>query len=72
LQPSLIERGLGGKPDVVIPDLGRRMIEAVSLGTPALRRVPALGRHMIGLVREITGLGAPAASTGWLRRTFRS
>jgi pilus assembly protein CpaE len=72
LASSLIERGLGGKPDAVIPDLGRRMIEAVSLGVPALRRVPALGRHMAGLVREITGLGATVASTSWLRRMLRA
>ena len=72
LAPNLIERGLGGRPDCVIPDLGRRMIEAVSLGTPALRRVPALGRHMAGLVREITGLGAPTAPSSWLRRILRS
>jgi len=72
LASSLIERGLGGKPDAVIPDLGRRMIEAVSLGVPALRRVPALGRHMAGLVREITGLGAAAAPTSWLRRVLRA
>ncbi|HLB96556.1 MAG TPA: P-loop NTPase, partial [Acetobacteraceae bacterium] len=72
LAASLIERGLGGKPDAVIPDLGRRMIEAVSLGVPALRRVPALGRHMAGLVREITGLGAAAAPTSWLRRMLRA
>jgi pilus assembly protein CpaE len=72
LAASLIERGLGGKPDAVIPDLGRRMIEAVSLGVPALRRVPALGRHMAGLVREITGLGAAVAPTSWLRRMLRA
>ena len=72
LAASLIERGLGGKPDAVIPDLGRRMIEAVSLGVPALRRVPALGRHMAGLVREITGLGAAVAPTSWLRRVLRA
>ncbi len=69
---SLIERGLGGKPDAIIPDLGRRMHEAVSLGVPALRRVPALGRHMAALVREITGLGATAAPTSWLRRILRA
>ncbi len=72
LAANLIERGLGGKPDAVIPDLGRRMIEAVSLGVPALRRVPALGRHMAGLVREITGLGAVAMPTSWLRRMLRA
>ena len=64
----MIERGLGGQPDTVIPDLGRRMIEAVNLGVPALRRVPALGQHLAGLVREITGVGAPVAATSWLRR----
>jgi pilus assembly protein CpaE len=72
LQASLIARGLGGKPDAVIPDLGRRMIEAVNLGVPALRRVPALGKHLAGLVREITGLGAPVASGSWLSRMLRA
>jgi len=71
LQPSLIARGLGAMPDTVIPDLGRRMLEAVSLGVPALRRVPALAKHMEGLVREITGIGAAAAPQSWLRRVLR-
>jgi pilus assembly protein CpaE len=71
LAPGLIEKGLGGKPDVTIPDLGRRMIEAVNLGVPAVRRVPALRRHLAGLVREIGGL-APAADSGsWLSRMLR-
>jgi len=37
-----------------------------------LRRVPTLGRHMAGLVREITGLGAAVAPTSWLRRVLRA
>jgi pilus assembly protein CpaE len=72
LQLGLIARGLGAMPDTIIPDLGRRMIEAVNLGVPASQRVPALGRHLAGLVREITGVGASAASASWLRRMFRS
>jgi len=68
LSLSLVERGLGRKPDIVIPDLGRRMTEAVNLGVPAVRRVPALSRHLVGLVREITGLGAQDVRTSWLRR----
>jgi pilus assembly protein CpaE len=72
LQLSLIERALGGKPDTIIPELGRRMIEAVNLGVPALQRVPALGKHLAGLVREITGIGVSAAPASWLRRMLRS
>jgi pilus assembly protein CpaE len=72
LQANLIERALGGKPDTLIPELGRRMIEAVNLGVPALQRVPALGKHLAGLVREITGIGAVSASGSWLRRMLRS
>ena len=72
LRPSLIERALGGKPDTIIPDLGRHMIEAVNLGVPALRRVPALGKHLAGLVREITGIGAAATSGSWLSRMLRT
>jgi pilus assembly protein CpaE len=72
LRLSLIERALGGKPDTIIPDLGRHMIEAVNLGVPALRRVPALGKHLAGLVREITGIGAAATPASWLWRKLRA
>ena len=69
---GIIERALGGKPDTIIPELGRRMIGAVNLGVPALQRVPALGNRPAGLVRDITGLGASAAPACWLRRMLRS
>jgi pilus assembly protein CpaE len=56
LSKELVQRGLGQMPDLVIPDLGSRMIEAINLGEPALQRVPALGRHLMPLVREVAGL----------------
>lgn len=55
LQLSLINKGLGGTPDIVIPDLGKSMVEAANLGQPAIRRVPQLSRHLEPLLREIAG-----------------
>ena len=41
LPTETIVRGLGGKPDMVIPDLGKGMVQAINSGIPALHEVPA-------------------------------
>src|SRR4051812_45752337 len=58
-----------GEPDMVIPDLGKRMTEAVNLGIPALKHAKRLRRHLAPIVREITGVGAEPKSR--LRRLLR-
>jgi pilus assembly protein CpaE len=60
-----VEKGLG-KPDVVIPDLGKRMVQAVNDGVPALHKIPSLRRHLAPLVREITGISG--RGNGWFMR----
>jgi pilus assembly protein CpaE len=71
LTPALVEKGLGAAPDVVIPELGKRMQQAANLGIPALQRVPALRKHLAPLVREIAGVRAGASRTSLLKRIFR-
>jgi pilus assembly protein CpaE len=66
LPTESILKGLGGRPDMVIPDLGKGMTEAVNLGTPALHHVPKLRRHLAPIVREIAAVDAE--KKGWLRR----
>lgn len=67
---SAVTKGLGLSPDIVIPDLGKRMTEAVNQGIPALYRLPGLRRYLAPMVREIAGL--PVAGRGsWIRRLFR-
>ncbi len=61
-----IELGLGTKPDMLIPDLGKGMTEAVNLGIPGLEHVPKLRRHLAPIIREITGIDDQ--KKGWLRR----
>jgi pilus assembly protein CpaE len=63
-----IEKGLEAKPDIVIPDLGKGMTEAVNFGVPALKRVKGLRRCLAPIVREIAGVDA--RQTGWLSRLF--
>jgi pilus assembly protein CpaE len=70
IEKQLIEKALGGKPDVVIPDLGRGMLEAINLGVPAVRRVPALHRYLAPLVREIAGAKPVSGGRSWLRKIF--
>jgi pilus assembly protein CpaE len=69
LPRAAIVKALGTEPDMVIPDLGKRMTEAVNLGIPALKHVSGLRRHLAPIVREITGVGA--AQKGWVRRLLR-
>ena len=71
LARPLLEKALGGKPDIVIPELGAKMVEAINLGVPAVRHVPALRRHLLPLVREVAGVTPGAGGGSWVRRMFR-
>src|SRR4051795_12447310 len=58
LPTATIVTALGAKPDMMIPDLGKGMTQAVNLGVPALQHVSRLRRHLAPIVREIAGVGA--------------
>jgi pilus assembly protein CpaE len=66
LPRATIAKALGAEPDMVIPDLGKGMTQAVNLGIPALKHVSGLRRHLAPIVREIAGVGAQRK--GWFRR----
>jgi pilus assembly protein CpaE len=68
LPTATIAQGLGAEPDMVIPDLGKGMTQAVNLGIPALKHVPRLRRYLAPIVREITAVGDDRK--GWFRRMF--
>ena len=68
LPAAAIIRGLGAKPDMIIPDLGKGMTQAVNLGIPALQHVRKLRRHLAPIVREITAVDGERK--GWLRGLF--
>jgi pilus assembly protein CpaE len=65
----MIIKALGAEPDLVVPELGKGMTQAVNLGIPALKHVRKLRRHLAPIVREISGVGAERK--GWLRRLLR-
>lgn len=69
LPRATIVKALGAQPDMVIPDLGKGMTQAVNLGIPALKHVSKLRRHLAPIVREIAGVGAERKR--WFRRLFR-
>jgi pilus assembly protein CpaE len=71
LSKELVERGLGKPPEVVVPDLGAKMLEAVNLGLPAVQRVPALRRHLQPIVREIASVNTEQAPRRKFMRLFR-
>ncbi|WP_225713083.1 AAA family ATPase [Bradyrhizobium semiaridum] len=66
LPKATIVKALGAEPDMVIPDLGKGMTQAVNLGIPALKHVSGLRRHLAPIVREITGVGSQRKSR-WRR-----
>ncbi len=70
LGAKLIEKALGQKPDILIPGLGRKMMDAVNLGVPATKHVPALRRHLHALVREVGGVSPARAGGSILKRMF--
>jgi pilus assembly protein CpaE len=70
LSLDTVTRGLEFTPDILIPDLGRRMVEAINQGVPAIKRLPALRRSLAPLVREIAGIET-GISKSRLRRWFR-
>ncbi len=65
---ATIATALGGTPDMVIPDLGKGMTQAVNLGIPALKHVPKLRRYLAPIVREIAAVGDE--QKGWFSRLF--
>lgn len=66
LPRATIVKALGAEPDMIIPDLGKGMTQAVNLGVPALKHVSALRKHLAPIVREITGVGS-RKKAGWKR-----
>jgi pilus assembly protein CpaE len=71
LSRALVETGLGATTEIVIPDFGKAMLQAVNLGVPAVRHVPSLRRHLAPLVREIAGVRTDRASNSWVKRILR-
>jgi pilus assembly protein CpaE len=71
LPKALIESGLGKAPDIVIPDLGKRMLQAFNLGVPARKRVLAFRRYLAPLVQGIAGVRAKQRRWSWLKRRRR-
>lgn len=74
LKPAMIAEGLGGKPDVTIPDLTRHLPRAANLGALALKESAALRKALEPLTIEVSGVRAASSSSksawggSWLRR----
>ncbi|MCK1720690.1 pilus assembly protein CpaE [Bradyrhizobium sp. 141] len=68
LPRAAVVKALGAEPDIVVPDLGKGMTEALNLGIPALKHVRKLRRHLAPIVREISGVAAERS--GWWRRVL--
>lgn len=56
LTPKLIEEGLQGKPDYVIPFMPKPLLRAFNLGLPAFKESPPFAKALGPLVREVSGV----------------
>ena len=70
ITPKLIAEGLGGPPDVQIPDLPRQVPRAINLGRPAVREAPALRKALAPLTQEVTALQAATTGRSLFGRLF--
>jgi pilus assembly protein CpaE len=61
LKMSLIEHGLGGKPAVLIPELGKQLGRAANLGKPALGECAPFRKAIALLAQEVSGAAASRA-----------
>ena len=69
LSLALIREGLGTKPDATIPDLGKGMVQALNLGVPAVKHVPALRKYLAAILLEVAGI-RPKGVRGVFSRMF--
>jgi len=64
LPMPMIEAGLGGKPTVSIPDLGKQLRRAANLGSPALAESASFRKAIALLVQEVSGTNANRIAGG--------
>lgn len=70
LPTKLIAEGIGGPPEIEIPDLPRQLPRAANLGRPALRESPQLRRALGLLSQEIAAVRAAERPRSFLARLF--
>ncbi len=71
LKFAFVEEGMGGKPEIIIPDLPKLLPRAANLGQPALRESAVLRRALSPLTQEISGVEQPELRSGLLNRLSR-
>jgi pilus assembly protein CpaE len=64
----LIEQGLGGKPSIQIPELGKQLGRAANLGKAALGECAPFKNAVALLAQEITGAPARVGDSSFLAR----
>jgi len=55
LSTALVEEGLSGRPDCVLPWLPKQIVGALNLGKPPVDTCPPFRRALLPLVREVSG-----------------
>ncbi|MBR0672999.1 AAA family ATPase [Neoroseomonas soli] len=67
---KLVSEGIGGPPDVVIPDLPRQLPRAANLGRPALKDSAVFRRSLAKLSQEISAVRTANQSRSFFARLF--
>ncbi|WP_207536585.1 AAA family ATPase [Sabulicella rubraurantiaca] len=71
LETKLLEQGLGGKPDIRLPDLPVELAKAANIGRAAVLDYPAWRKALAPLVQEATGHRLVDAQASGLGQIFK-
>ncbi len=72
LSLEMVTQGLGAKPEVVIPDLPKALVQAANLGKPALNDCPPFRRALLPLTQEASGADLRSNSSRFLKLLGRA
>ena len=72
LNATMVQQGLGAKPEIAVPDLSKQLMRAANLGKPALHDSPALRKALMPLTQEISGVDMRPAAGRLMRLLRRS
>lgn len=75
LKTDMVKTGLGGPPDISIPDLARQIPKSANLGKVALHSTPPLRKALAPLTMEVSGVStdkdSKPAKRSWFSWTGR-
>lgn len=68
---EMVEKGLGGRIDIRLPETDKAVLAALNLGVPACARSKSFRQAMLALTREVSGARVAKPTSLWRRLLAR-